>query len=195
MNFRFDDDITLEDNSLLLRPIGLADVENLLGISTADQTLVQFSPKQIYTRELLTDYINNAMAYRVNKTGYSFSIYSKTDQCYVGSTSFLNISNADDRLEIGATWIGKKFQGTGLNRRCKYLLLQYAFDLCLAHRVAFVTDERNLQSRKAIEKIGGVLEGVFREHTVMYDGFRRNTYCYSILQEEWDAMKADFLTK
>lgn len=194
MTFNFDNDIILENNSLLLRPIGISDVEHLLGIATADKSLLQFSPKQIHSKELLTVYIRNAMAYRTNKTGYSFSIYSKTDQCYAGSTSFLNIATGDDRLEIGATWIGREFQGTGLNRQCKYLLLQYAFDVCRARRVAFVTDERNLQSRRAIEKIGGVFEGVFREHMVMYDGFRRNTYCYSILQQEWDTMKENFLT-
>jgi RimJ/RimL family protein N-acetyltransferase len=194
MTFNFDNDIILENNSLLLRPICLADVEHLLGIAMEDKSLLQFSPKQIHSAELLTVYIRNAMAYRTNKTGYSFSIYSKTDQRYAGSTSFLNIATGDDRLEIGATWIGKQFQGTGLNRQCKYLLLQYAFDVCRAHRVAFVTDERNLQSRRAIEKIGGVFEGVFREHMVMYDGFRRNTYCYSILQQEWNAVKEHFLT-
>ncbi|MFT3751131.1 MAG: GNAT family protein [Agriterribacter sp.] len=192
MNFNFKTDIILESNSLLLTPLSLSDIDNLLGIATADKTLLQFSPKQVYTKDLLTAYIENAVALRNNQSRYTFSIFFKSGNCYVGSTAFLNISNADDRLEIGATWIGKPFQGTGLNRQCKYLLLQYAFDTLNAHRVEFKTDERNLQSRKAIEKTGGKFEGILREHTLMYDGFRRNTFCYSILKEEWDIIKNNF---
>lgn len=193
MNFSFEATIVLENDWLLLQPLSMADIDNLLDIATSNTTLLQFSPKQIYTRELLTQYVKDAIVFRDTKTRYSFSIFDKVNNCYAGSTAFLNVSNADDRLEIGATWIGKAFQGTGLNRQCKYLMLQYAFDTMNAHRVEFRTDERNKQSRKAIEKIGGQLEGVLREHTVMYDGYRRNTYCYSILQKEWAMMKDNFL--
>lgn len=190
MNLAFEKDIVLESSNLLLKPITLSDIDNLLYIATSDKTLIQYSPKQIYTKALLTTYIENALDMRRNHKRYAFSIFSKSDNCYVGSTSYLNIVNADDRLEIGATWIDKKFQGTGLNSECKYLLLQYAFETLQAHRVEFLVDERNIRSRKAVEKIGGKLEGILREHTLMYDGFRRNTCCYSIIKSEWEAVKS-----
>ena len=63
-----------------------------------------------------------------------------------------------------------------------------------AHRVEFKTDERNIASRTAIEKIGATYEGNLREHTLMYDGFRRNTVYYSILKNEWQKSKDEFLT-
>lgn len=189
MNFPFERDIILENDALILRPVSLNDIDNLLDVATSDKTLLQFSPKQVYTKALLTEYIENAIAFRNNKTRYSFSIFSKPHNCYVGSTAFLNISNADDRIEIGATWIDKSVQGTGLNAQCKYLLLQYSFDTLQAHKVEFRTDERNMQSRKAIEKIGGKFEGILCEHTVMYDGFRRNTFCYSIIRGGWAMVK------
>lgn len=192
MNFRFEEDITLENDWLILSPLSISNIEDLLGIATADKTLLQFSPSQIYTKELLIKYIENAIIARTNKTRYSFSIFSKFLNRFAGSTAFMNISNPDDRLEIGATWIDKKLHGTGLNQKCKHLMLHYSFDIINAHRVEFKTDQRNLQSRKAIEKIGGKLEGVFREHTLMYDGFRRNTFCYSILKSEWDTIKSTF---
>ena len=72
-------------------------------------------------------------------------------------------------------------------------MLQYAFDNLEAERVEFKTDERNSASRKAIEKIGGQFEGILRRHTLMYDGFRRNTVYYSILRSEWSKLKNDFL--
>ena len=193
MNFPFDEEITLENNFVLLRPITKSDIDNLLPIATDDKDLLQFSPAPIYTPELLETYIATAILNRANKNRYTFIVFDKTKNAYAGSTSFLNISNADDRLEIGATWYGKKFQRTGLNRNCKYLLLEYAFDHLDAERVEFKTDERNVASRTAIEKIGGQLEGTLRRHTLMYDGHRRNTVYYSILKNEWQQMKSHFL--
>lgn len=193
MNFSFEDEIILENAFVLLRPINKTDIDNLLTVATKDKDLLQFSPSQVYTVDLLKTYIDKAVDSRINNNRYTFIVFDKRQNSYAGSTSFLNISNPDDRLEIGATWYGKEFQRTGLNRNCKYLLLQYAFENIEAERVEFKTDERNAASRKAIEKIGGQFEGILRRHTLMYDGFRRNTVCYSILKLEWSELKNHFL--
>lgn len=193
MNFPFDKNIVLENDLALLRPVKKTDIDHLLPIATKDKDLLQFSPKPIYTSELLQGFINGAIENRKNKSRYTFVVFDKTKNAYAGSSSFLNISDPDDRLEIGATWYGKEFQRTGLNRNCKYLMLEYAFDFLGAQRVEFKTDERNMASRTAIEKIGGQFEGILRSHTKMYDGFRRNTVYYSILKPEWDNLKINFL--
>jgi len=193
MNFPFDNNIVLENDVALLRPIHDTDVKNLLTVATRHHDLLQYSPLPIYSEDLLRKYIDKAIESRGNKSRYTFCVFDKNQKAYAGSTSFLNIANADARLEIGATWYGKEFQRTGLNRNCKYLLLEYAFDTLHAERVEFKTDERNLASRKAIEKIGGQFEGILRSHTVMHDGFRRNTVCYSILKAEWSQLKNHFL--
>lgn len=194
MNFPFNKDIILENNFVLLRPINETDTENLLPVASQDKDLLQFSPVPIYNKDLLKKYIDKAIENRQNRIRYTFCVFDKTKNAYAGSTSFLNISNPDDRLEIGATWYGKEFQRTGLNRNCKYLLMEYAFDNLKVERIEFRTDERNLASRTAIEKIGGQFEGILRRHTLMYDGFRRNTVCYSILKTEWDKLKYNFLS-
>ena len=193
MNLQFDKEIILENSVALLKPLQIADIHNLLKVSSEDKDLLQFSPMQIYTEELLKQYIEKSISERQNNNRYSFSIFDKTKNAYAGSTSFLNISNVDSRLEIGATWIGKEFQRTGLNRNCKYLLLDFAFDKLDAERVEFRTDERNIASRTAIEKIGGKFEGILRSHTLMCDGFRRNTVYYSILKNEWPNLREYFL--
>lgn len=195
MNFPFEKEIILENDSALLRPLQISDVGNLLEIATGDKNLLQFSPAPIYSEVLLRNYIEKALQERKNKSRYYFSIFDKKKNAYAGSTSFLNISNGDSRVEIGATWIGKEFQRTGLNRNCKYLLLSFAFGELDAERVEIKTDERNTASRNAILKIGGKFEGILRSHTVMYDGFRRNTVYYSILKNEWENLKEDFLKK
>ncbi|WP_247234250.1 GNAT family N-acetyltransferase [Telluribacter sp. SYSU D00476] len=193
MHFPFDEEILLENTVALLKPIRETDVENLVEVATRDQDLLQFSPSPIYSPELLKKYIDKAIEDRHKQLRYAFCVFDKTRNAYAGSTSFLNISNADDRLEIGSTWYGKEFQRTGLNRNCKYLLLEFAFDKLNAERVEFKTDERNLASRQAIERIGGQFEGILRRHTLMHDGFRRNTVYYSILKSEWHELKRDFL--
>lgn len=193
MNFNFKEEIILSNEFVLLQPIVLSDMENLFRIAISDPTLLQFSPKPIHSRQLLNAYIYNAISECQNETRYSFSIFSKKDACYAGSTAFLNISNTNASIEIGATWLDHKFHGTGLNRQCKYLLLSYAFDTIGAHRVVFRTDERNIGSRKAIEKIGGKFEGLHREDMLMYDGYRRNTLYYSILKNEWLTTKDNFI--
>ncbi|SJZ51837.1 GNAT family N-acetyltransferase [Sediminibacterium ginsengisoli] len=193
MNFRFEKDIVLENDVICLMPVAKQDTENLSAAAASDRRLLQYSPKQVYTQEMLTAYVDAAIMLREAEIRYSFSIFSKTQGRYAGSTAFLNISNADDRLEIGATWLGKEFQGTGMNRQCKYLMLEFAFDQLHANRVEFKTDERNIQSRKAIEKLGAKYEGTLREHMLVQDGFRRNTFCYSILKHEWAGIETMLL--
>ena len=193
MNFSFEQNLVFENEIALLRPIREDDLENLLPVATKDTDLLNYSPYPIFTKELLKDYLIRAVENRINQTRYTFVVFDKRAQEFAGCTSFLNISNQDDRLEIGGTWYGKEFQRTGLNRHCKYLLLEFAFDFLGASRVEFRIDERNVASRNAVEKIGGVYEGTFRSHTLLQNGFRRNTVCYSILDTEWKKLKVHFL--
>lgn len=189
MNFDCSANIILQDERTLLRPLTTDDYPHLFPIALSDDKLLQYSPMPIYSAELLTQYMETAIIERQKQQRYAFIIFDKKANQYAGSTSFLNISNKDRRLEIGATWLGKPFQQTGLNRHNKWLMLQYVFEQLSFERVEFKTDERNTASRTAIEKIGAQYEGILRSHTVMYDGFRRNTVYYSILRGEWPAIK------
>jgi RimJ/RimL family protein N-acetyltransferase len=193
MNLDFTRDILLENERVILRPLKLSVHQQLLPIAHEDKDLLKFSPKQIYTANLLSEYIQSAINDRNNSLRYPFEIFDKMYNEYAGSTSFLAISNHDKRLEIGGTWIGKKFQKTGLNRNCKYLLMKFVFEKLEFERIEFKTDERNTGSRNAIEKIGGKFEGTLRSHMVLSDGFRRNTVYYSILRKEWLEIKNRFL--
>ena len=143
MDLDFEKHIVLENDRALLRPLVSADVDLLIDIATQDKDLNQFSPIQINTPELLSRYIENSLLQRTNKIHYPFIIFDKQLNAYAGSTSFMNVSNKDRRLEIGATWIGNRFQKTGLNRNCKFLLMSYAFDELGFERVELKTDERN----------------------------------------------------
>lgn len=189
VEFVFDNPIVLENQRALLRPLEKSDHPYLLPVILDAPVLLRFSPTPIPTAEALTTYIDQALCDREKRLRYAFTIFDKEKQQFAGGTSLLAISNKDSRLEIGYTWIGRDFQRTGLNRACKFLLMQYAFETLEFERVELKTDERNIQSRTAIEGIGGKYEGTLRSHTLMYDGFRRNTVYYSILRQEWPEVK------
>lgn len=189
MSFDFLNEIRLQNEQVLLRPMNEADSVHLRDVATAHTDLVLYSPYKIHTSEYLNEFVQGSLTEREKGARYPFVIYDKKTETYAGSTSIANVSNKDRRLEIGWTWIGKTYQRTGLNRACKYLLLSYAFEELAFERVEFKTDARNTASRNAIEKIGGQYEGALRSHTVMNDGFRRTTVYYGILREEWPQLK------
>jgi RimJ/RimL family protein N-acetyltransferase len=108
----------------------------------------------------------------------------------VGSSRFLDIAPEHGRVEIGWTWIAPSHQRTAVNTEAKLLQLGYAFDQLGANRVTLKTDLRNERSQAAIERIGGVREGVLREQFRMPDGYMRSSVYYSILAAEWPQVKA-----
>ena len=107
----------------------------------------------------------------------------------IGCTRYLNILRADRNLEIGGTWYGLAYQRTAVNTECKYLLLRHAFETLGCVRVNFKADSRNERSLRAIERIGAVKEGVLRKHMILQDGYIRDSVIYSILDDEWPAVK------
>jgi RimJ/RimL family protein N-acetyltransferase len=107
----------------------------------------------------------------------------------VGSTRFGDIDVPSERVEIGWTFLAPSRWRTALNSEAKLLQLRYAFDDLGAGRVALKTDGRNARSQVAIERLGGVREGVLRRHMRLPDGFIRDTVYYSILRDEWPSVR------
>ena len=119
-----------------------------------------------------------------------FAVILLTEQRAIGSTGYLDINREHRTLEIGWTWYGTDYQRTAVNTECKYLLLRHAFDDLGARRVCLKTDSRNARSQRAIERIGGVREGVLRNHMIAWDGANRHSVYFSIIDSEWPAVRA-----
>ena len=179
---------TLENEHVKLTLLDLTNYKQLSQIAE-QPNLVQYSPSKIDTASDLKNYVQIAIDGYYQKNTMPFIIFDKVQQAYAGSTRFGLIDDVDKVLHIGWTWIGKQFQGTGLNKNMKFLMLQYAFESLQYNKVEFRIDERNIQSRKAVENIGGTLEGILRKDKLMLDGFKRSTCCYGILKEEWPQIK------
>ncbi|HVV56554.1 MAG TPA: GNAT family protein, partial [Mucilaginibacter sp.] len=101
-------------------------------------------------------------------------------------TRFYDIQIQNQMLQLGYTWYGGKFRGTGLNKHCKFLLLQFAFEELDMHRVEFRADVRNERSIAAMKSIGCKPEGSIRSHMWLDDGTRRDSIVLSILKAEWE---------
>jgi RimJ/RimL family protein N-acetyltransferase len=111
----------------------------------------------------------------------------------IGSTRFMSIVPEHRRLEIGWTWVGTAFQRTGANREAKLLQLAHAFEVLGANRVEFKTHARNDRSRAALLGIGATFEGIFRSHMIMPDDSLRDSAYFSVIADEWPAVKANLV--
>ena len=123
----------------------------------------------------------------------TFVIYRSTDDAIIGMTRYYGISEKHKRLDIGYTWYVPEVWKKVYNKECKLLLLQYAFETLDFNRVGFHVAHINIRSQKAVEKIGGVREGVLRNHSYQPDGSLRSTVLFSILKEEWPDKKQKLL--
>ncbi|SFD00891.1 Protein N-acetyltransferase, RimJ/RimL family [Chitinophaga sp. CF118] len=184
---QFKANLSLESDSLLLKPVSLDDLDSLRTIAF-DEDLWLYTPTKVSDGNLQSYLESGINDWQANRR-MMFSIYQKQDGKIMGSTSIGNFDFKNRRAEIGWTWLGNEFQGKGFNEECKYLLLSFCFDELSLHRVEFKTDVNNIKSRKALRKIGAVEEGVLRQHTLLNNGKWRDTIYYSILESEWTLLK------
>jgi len=185
MTINLSADHILENENVLLRPLLVSDFEILLEFSEKEQDLWKFSLVTAAGKENMKQYLKTALDGRSQKKEYPFIIYDKRKNSYAGSTRFYDILPDYKTLQLGFTWYGKQFQGTGLNKNCKYLLLEFAFEKWQVERVEFRADNDNARSIAAMKSIGCKIDGVLRSNMPKRDGGRRDTIILSILNHEW----------
>ncbi len=187
----FKDEITLENQRALIRNMKQSDYGELKKIAFDPDIWKQY-PYKMQGEYDLQDMFNRQFADYKNRSRIPFIIIDKPSGQTAGCTTYMNIAMEDKRLEIGSTWLAKAYQGTGLNKYCKHLLLEYAFNEMDIIRVEFKTDALNQASRKALLRIGATQEGIFRSHMQVYNGRRRDTVYFSILKDEWKNVKEKY---
>jgi RimJ/RimL family protein N-acetyltransferase len=139
--------------------------------------------------ETVDVYIGNALAGQAAGTVMpSATVLRETGQV-IGSTRFWKIDRVNRKLEIGSTWIAASWQKSFVNTEAKYLMLRHAFEAMACVRVQFTTDEINAKSRAAILRLGAKQEGIVRHERIMPDGRKRNSVRFSIVDDEWPAVK------
>ncbi len=180
--------IRLENDRALLLPFEDARNEELKQIIFHDE-IWKYMGLFIRSEGDFDRYIESTLRDKEKGICYPFIIIDKRTNRVAGSTryGFLNVPR--EKCEIGWTWYGLDFQGTGLNKACKYELLRFGFESIGFRRIQICTDQENLRSQRAIEKLGAHKEGILRSNYIDSEGTSRNEVYYSIIREEWQDVK------
>ncbi|WP_405485630.1 GNAT family N-acetyltransferase [Nocardia sp. NBC_00511] len=202
--------VTLTGRLVRLEPLAPQHASGLAEAAAGNRDDYAFTPVPHGVDEAL-DYIAQALAGHAAGTSLAFAIVAVASGRLLGSTRFSRFDYwqgpvvwplvhgspsgdpllaVPDAAEIGNTWLSREARGTGINLESKLLLLQHAFDVWRVRRIAMRADVRNLRSRMAIERLGATSDGVRRAHSRGFDGEVRSTAFYSILDEEWQSVRA-----
>ena len=181
--------ITLEGEHVRLEPIGPQHAEDLFRVGT-DETIWRYLARPAFASlDDTQGWIQDCIARNEREGRIQFTVVHLADDRAIGSTGYHDIDRSNRSLEIGMTWYGTEYQRTAVNTECKYLLLKHAFDDLGALRVCLKADHRNLRSRRAIERIGAIREGMLRNHRIARDGVNRHSVYYGIIDSEWPAVR------
>ena len=185
-NFDCSKNYILENDRAMLRPLQPEDTVHLLPFALNEPELWKFSLVSAASEAGLQNYLNITFKARDEGKEYPFIVFDKLANEYAGSTRFYDIQNELQTLQLGYTWYGKKFQGTGLNRHCKYLLLSFAFERIGMERFELRADNNNARSIAAMKSIGCKVDGILRSNMpTREEGRRRDSIVLSILKDEW----------
>ena len=173
-----------------LEPLGEEHAEALLDALDGDEEVWRYLPEEMpHNTTEMRSLIDTATA---DATRLPFVVIDQASDGVIGSTSFYRADEKNRGIEIGGTWYKRAYWRSAVNTECKYLLLRHAFEELGCIRVALRTDERNVRSRAAIQRIGGVFEGIARKDRLVKGGWQRSSAFYSLISEEWPERKAWF---
>jgi RimJ/RimL family protein N-acetyltransferase len=182
--------VTLEGRNIRLEPLSLKHHAQLCEVGL-DEELWRWIPQAVRTPEEMRAYIETALEWQVAGTALPFATVERATGRAIGSTRFANIDRANRHVEIGWTWLGKRWQRTVANTEAKYLMLRHGFETWGCLRVEFKTDSLNERSRAALLRIGAKEEGIFRNQVITWTGRIRHSVYYSIIDSEWPEVRAN----
>ena len=184
----------LEGDTIALLPLDASHQDALL-TAAKDGILWELWYTSVPSSATINNYLDKALAEKENGQAYPFVVFHKKTKQIIGSTRYYNLQPEHRRLEIGYTWYAKSHQRTRVNTECKYLLLQYAFEIKHCIAVQFMTDWHNIASRNAIARLGAHQDGLLRNHRLNSDGCYRVSVVFSITENEWSGVKKNLTQK
>lgn len=184
----------LENDHVLLSPVVPEDRAALCAVAMAPE-IWRYFVIMIETEADFDAFFDAGLADLAAGVRVPYHIIDKRTGATAGSMSIGNMAERDGRLEIGWSWLGLEFQGQGVNRWAKYLLMEHAFERMGAERVEFKTDRLNVQARHALRNIGATEEGTLRSFNPMPGGRRRDAVFYSVLRGEWPSVRDQLSTR
>ena len=200
--------LVLEGRHVRLEPLGVGHARDLLAAACGPRETYAFTTVPA-DEPSMVGYIEAALRDQEAGRALPFATVAKTTGRVVGSTRFGNIEfwpwlpgnsnqrgrDVPDVVEIGWTWLAADVQRTPVNTEAKLLMLAHAFETWRVHRVSFMTDAHNERSRRAILRLGARFDGVLRSARAASDGGIRDTAAFSILENEWPAVKTQLQSR
>jgi RimJ/RimL family protein N-acetyltransferase len=183
------DPITLRGEHVTLEPLALARHDEFVE-AARDGELWNLWYTFIPTPDKMQAEIEKRLEQQSKGSMLPFAVVATDSGKAVGMTTYMNIDAEQRRVEIGSTWYRKSVQRSALNTECKLMLLTHAFEKLDCVAVEFRTHFFNQQSRRAIERLGAKLDGILRNHRRSSDGTMRDTCVYSIIANEWPAVRS-----
>jgi N-acetyltransferase len=180
---------TLEMGGVRLEPLSLAHVDGLEA-AARDGELWRLRVTSVPEPGDTAAYVEAALQGRDAGHMLPFAVRDLATGAVIGTTRYHDIVPAVERLEIGYTWYGKRWQRTHVNTTCKLLLMTHAFETLGAQLVGWRTDNFNFASQRAIERLGAKRDGALRHHALRRDGTVRDTVMYSVTAGEWPEIQA-----
>lgn len=184
------DPLILTGKYIRLEPLNENHIPDLCLVGLDERIWRYMRYGMVLTKEQMQTWVSNILEKAAKGNEIPFAVIHLESGRAIGATRFLTIQPDQRNLEIGGTWIGIDYQRTAVNTECKYLMLKHAFEVMGIIRVQIKTDLRNIASQRAIERLGAVKEGILRKHMILPDGYIRDSVIYSILDDEWPAVKA-----
>jgi RimJ/RimL family protein N-acetyltransferase len=182
--------VTLQGTRVLLEPYAPAMFDEVAAAALSAPEIFRFMPVRIATREDLAERVALAEQLARKRIGIQWVTRLKATREVIGSTAIVLTDATHRRTEIGYTWLVPSAQRTFANTEAKHLQLRHAFEVLGCMRVEFKTDARNARSRAALARLGAVEEGTLRAHMLCWDGHRRDSVYFSIIDTEWPALRA-----
>ncbi|MEU6975591.1 MULTISPECIES: GNAT family protein [unclassified Streptomyces] len=201
--------VVLAGRTVRLEPLAMRHAEGIAWAGALDRAAYAYTAVP-HGLDASCDYIARALADQAAGRALPFALVNPRNGRVLGSTRFLELdywrgplvwppttgtphgdplTAVPDAVEIGNTWISTEARGTGVNTEAKYLMLRHAFESWGVRRLSMRADARNSRSRAAIERLGATCEGVRRAHSRGLDGVVRDTAFYSVLDDEWPAVR------
>ena len=196
------DPVVLIGSLVRLEPLAVDHLPGLVAASREDLAAYRWNlmPR---SESAMASYVDDAIQHQQDGHSLAFATVRQADDRVVGCTRYCRAEywawpadnphrrhdGTPDAVEVGYTWLSVSAQRTGVNVEAKRLMLAHAFEVWAVHRVSLDTDERNQQSRRAIEALGARFEGVIRVERIGADGTVRDSARYSIIADEWPAVR------
>ena len=186
----------MESTHLRIEPLTVARIPELFSAIGTDPEIYQWLP--FSKPSDLADFskiFQNFLDESTSGKRVAFAVVLKSTGLAIGTTSFLDLNPIHRSIEIGSTFYAKEYWRSFVNTECKLMMLSEAFEVRGAERVTLKTDSQNERSRAAILRLGASYEGILRHHMLRPNGTWRDSAYFSILSEEWPAVKASLLSK